>query len=257
MSQMSCCNFLSGGIDSTLIVKLQSLIEGKTNTFTVGYDDKKYDESNWANIVSKKYSTNHFLKNIHENELNNLVLDSLDAFDEPYADPSVVPSFTISKLISEKYKVAISGDGGDELSFGYVRTDQVMNSLNLKKNIANLIFSLYPGYLGTGANIAKNSSNKSFAYASFFEDVKLLNILGIENSLNFSSKFISKDFTDYKNLMHTEYSFYLSEQMMMKVDRTSMANSLEVRSPFVDHRLIEYIFQQMKKIIQVKDENKF
>ena len=59
--------------------------------------------------------------------------------------------------------IAISGDGGDELSFGYVRTDQVMNSLNLNKNIANLIFSLYPGYLGTGANIAKNSSNKSFA----------------------------------------------------------------------------------------------
>ena len=247
VSDVPVANFLSGGIDSTLIVKLQSLIEGKTNTFTVGYDDKKYDESNWANIVSKKYSTNHFLKNIHENELNNLVLDSLDAFDEPYADPSVVPSFTISKLISEKYKVAISGDGGDELSFGYVRTDQVMNSLNLNKNIANLIFSLYPGYLGTGANIAKNSSNKSFAYASFFEDVKLLNILGIENSLNFSSKFISKDFTDYKNLMHTEYSFYLSEQMMMKVDRTSMANSLEVRSPFVDHRLIEYIFSTDEK----------
>ena len=247
VSDVPVANFLSGGIDSTLIVKLQSLIEGKTNTFTVGYDDKKYDESIWANIVSKKYSTNHFLKNIHENELNNLVLDSLDAFDEPYADPSVVPSFTISKLISEKYKVAISGDGGDELSFGYVRTDQVMNSLNLNKNITNLIFSLYPGYLGTGANIAKNSSNKSFAYASFFEDVKLLNILGIENSLNFSSKFISKDFTDYKNLMHTEYSFYLSEQMMMKVDRTSMANSLEVRSPFVDHRLIEYIFSTDEK----------
>ena len=75
----------------------------------------------------------------------------------------------------------------------------------------------------------------------------MLNILGIENSLNFSSKFISKDFTDYKNLMHTEYSFYLSEQMMMKVDRTSMANSLEVRSPFVDHRLIEYIFSTDEK----------
>ena len=143
VSDVPVANFLSGGIDSTLIVKLQSLIEGKTNTFTVGYDDKKYDESIWANIVSKKYSTNHFLKNIHENELNNLVLDSLDAFDEPYADPSVVPSFTISKLISEKYKVAISGDGGDELSFGYVRTDQVMNSLNLNKNITNLIFFLF------------------------------------------------------------------------------------------------------------------
>ena len=95
--------------------------------------------------------------------------------------------------------------------------------------------------------LQKNSSNKSFAYASFFEDVKLLNILGIENSLNFSSKFISKDFTDYKNLMHTEYSFYFSVQMMMKVDRTSMANSLEVRSPFVDHRLIEYIFSTDEK----------
>lgn len=247
VSDVPVANFLSGGIDSTLIVKLQSLIEGDTNTFTVGYDDKKYDESYWANIVSKKYSTNHITNSIQKDELNNLVLESINSFDEPYADPSIVPSFSISKLISEKYKVAISGDGGDELAFGYLRTHQVMNSLNLNENLTNLIFSLYPGYLGSGINISKNSSNKSIAYSSFFEDTKLLNLLGIKNSDNFSSKFIFTEFTDYKNLMHTEYSFYLSEQMMMKVDRTSMANSLEVRSPFVDHRLIEYMFSTNEK----------
>ena len=247
VSDVPVANFLSGGIDSTLIVKLQSLIEGDTNTFTVGYDDKKYDESYWANIVSKKYSTNHITNSIQKDELNNLVLESINSFDEPYADPSIVPSFSISKLISEKYKVAISGDGGDELAFGYLRTHHVMNSLNLNENLNNLIFSLYPGYLGSGINISKNSSNKSIAYSSFFEDTKLLNLLGIKNSDNFSSKFIFTEFTDYKNLMHTEYSFYLSEQMMMKVDRTSMANSLEVRSPFVDHRLIEYMFSTNEK----------
>ena len=69
-----------------------------------------------------------------------------------------------------------------------------------------------------------------------------MNLLNIEQNNNFVDKFTTNEFTDYKNLMFTEYKFYLSEQMLLKVDRTSMANSLEVRSPFVDHRMVEYLF---------------
>ena len=130
VSDVPIANFLSGGIDSSLIVMFQSLIQSKPNTFSVGYEDKKYDESKWSNLVSEKYSTNHDLMFINIDDLKNLVDESLDIFDEPYADPSVLPSYSISKLISQNYKVAISGDGGDELSGGYLRTHQILKSKN-------------------------------------------------------------------------------------------------------------------------------
>ena len=247
VSDVPVANFLSGGIDSSLIVKLQSTIQSKPNTFSVGYEDKKYDESEWSNLVSKKYSTNHDLMFINIDDLKNLVDKSIDIFDEPYADPSVVPSYSISKLISKNYKVAISGDGGDELAGGYLRTHQILQSKNLNHTALSLIYKMYPSYIGSGINILRNSKNKTLAYSSYFEDKKLMNLLNIEQNSNFVDKFTTNEFTDYKNLMFTEYKFYLSEQMMLKVDRTSMANSLEVRSPFVDHRIVEYLFSTDEK----------
>ncbi len=247
VSDVPIANFLSGGIDSSLIVMLQSLIQSNPNTFSVGYEDKKYDESEWSNLVSKQYSTNHDLMFINIDDLENLVEKSLEIFDEPYADPSVLPSYAISKLISKNYKVAISGDGGDELSGGYIRTHQILQSKNLNHSLLRLIFNIYPSYFGSGLNILRNSNNKNLAYSAYFEDRKLLNLLNIETNNNFVEKYTTNDFSTYKNLMFTEYKFYLSEQMMLKVDRTSMANSLEVRSPFVDHRIVEYLFSTDEK----------
>ena len=247
VSDVPIANFLSGGIDSSLIVMFQSLIQSKPNTFSVGYEDAKYDESKWSNLVSEKYSTNHDLMFINIDDLKNLVDESLNIFDEPYADPSVLPSYSISKLISQNYKVAISGDGGDELSGGYLRTHQTLNSINFNHAILKIIYDMYPSYLGSGVNILRNSNNKIAAYSTYFEDKKLLNLLKIKQNNNFTEKFIKSDFTNYKNLMFTEYKFYLAEQMMLKVDRTSMASSLEVRSPFVDHRIVEYLFSTDEK----------
>ena len=241
VSDVPIANFLSGGIDSTLIAKLQMEINDTVNTFTVGYEDKKYDETKWSDLVANKYSTNHIVEHLNSKEIVNLVDESMEIFDEPYSDPSIVPSYSISKLIAQNYKVAISGDGGDELAFGYDRTRNVMNSLNINESVINYVFNLYPSYFGSGAKILQNSKNKSVAYSSYFEDKKLLEILNIKYNSDFLTKFTIDNHSNYKNFMFTEYKFYLMEQMMLKVDRTSMANSLEVRSPFVDHRLLEYM----------------
>ena len=242
VSDVPVANFLSGGIDSTLIVKLQSEITAQANTYTVGYEDKKYDESTWAQEVSNRYSTNHFLDSVSEKEIDAMVSKAIHIFDEPYADPSTVPSYSISKLISQNYKVAISGDGGDELAAGYLRTHEVLNSTKYNSNLVNGIFNLYPDFIGSGINIMKHSNNLSEANAAYFQDKKLLRLLGVDITDEFFDRFTTTEYSPYKNLMLTEYKFYLSEQMMLKVDRTSMANSLEVRSPLVDHRLIEYMF---------------
>ena len=202
--------------------------------------DKKYDESEWSNLVSKKYSTNHDLMFINIEDLENLVEKSLDIFDEPYADPSVLPSYSISKLISKNYKVAISGDGGDELLGGYLRTTQMLNNQKIPNYIATFLYGIYPKSFGTGQKILSKSTNFKNAYSSYFEDGKLLNLLGLK--INYKNdKFYHQSHDMYKNLILSDYKLYLPEMMMLKVDRTSMANSVEVRSPFVDHKLIEYI----------------
>ena len=114
-SDVPIASFLSGGIDSTSIVK--NLHDNNINlsTFTVSMKEKKYDESYWASQVSKKYRTSHSSVTLSSDFSFENVLKILFQIDEPVADPSVIPTYLISKEISKEFKVAISGDGGDEL----------------------------------------------------------------------------------------------------------------------------------------------
>ena len=115
IADVPLANFLSGGIDSTAIVKSLYDNNANINTFSIGFENQKYDESEYSREVSKKYKTNHSEKIMNINNLQTLVEESILAFDEPYCDPSTVPSFLITKEMSKQYKTSISGDGGDEL----------------------------------------------------------------------------------------------------------------------------------------------
>ena len=234
-------NFLSGGIDSTYIIKNMFDRGKKANSFSVVFKDKKYDERKWSQEVSKKYETNHTEHEMDNKEFEKYVFESIKYFDEPYADPSTVPSFIISKLISSKYKTAISGDGGDELIGGYKR----INSLYFKRKYTHpikFINKIYPNHLGTGNRFVMHSRNLREATASFYSDKNLLSFLELNDNLTYEKKYFNNLSSPYKTILSSEYLFFLSEMMLLKIDRASMANSLEVRSPFVDHRLIEYIF---------------
>lgn len=245
--------FLSGGVDSTSI--LQSANESSTkkiNSFSVVHEDKKYDESKWSNIASNTFKTNHNTEMITKDIDLDLINDSLDSLDQPYFDPSVVPSYFLSNLISKHYKVAISGDGGDELLCGY---DRIIKSHNIKfKNkMAEYLYYLYPSYLGTGNKFLRFSKDISTSYWSFHEDKKLMNLLNLIPDNSFKEEYIPLDKnSSLKDLMITDYQFFLSEMMLFKVDRTSMANSLEVRSPFLDYRLIEYVLNSNLDFINFK-----
>ena len=268
-SDVPIASFLSGGIDSTSIVK--NLYENNldVDTFTVQMDSSKYDESFWSNQVVSKYNTNHNSIKL-KTDINFLKVESIVSnLDEPFADPSIVPTFLISEKIAESYKVAISGDGGDELLGGYYRTNHVM--FNKRFNFLKYLNYIYPPHFGSGNRFLSHSKDNHASYASFLEDKNLLSILGIDSNdyksvelprINVKNK--------YKNLLLYEYKYYLPEMMMYKVDRMSMANSLEVRSPFVDNKIIEYIFshdtpylnqnnskQLLKKYLQNDFNNEF
>ena len=111
--------FFIRGIDSTSIVKSAQQTSGdKINTFSVIQDNSKYDESYWSDIAAQVFNTNHTKQSIDSNFNIESIQSALCSLDQPYFDPSVLPSFLLSKEISKHYKVAISGDGGDELLFG-------------------------------------------------------------------------------------------------------------------------------------------
>jgi len=240
-ADVEIATFLSGGIDSSSIVKNMADRSKEINTYSIGYQDSTYDESNWSNLVAEKYNTNHNLELLNFNYEFEEILKSIDIFDEPYSDPSTYPSYLIAKNISKKYKVAISGDGGDELLGGYKRISTLTDPTIRKHSFFNILYGLYPGYLGTGNKFLRKGTNTVQAHSSFFSDKKLLNFLGVSDNKTFENNYLVDNQDYYKSLLVTDYKFFLSEMMLLKVDRTSMANSLEVRSPFVDHKLIEYV----------------
>jgi asparagine synthase (glutamine-hydrolysing) len=252
VSDVPIANFLSGGLDSTTIIKnLYDNNIRNINTFTVAVNDKKYDESKWAKIVAEKYRTNHTIEMIDSKLNHEIILESLKAFDEIYADPSTILTYQISKVISTNYKVAISGDGGDELLGGYLRTKMMFERNNLPKDAIKIINSIYPSHYGTAQRFLYKQKDTSRAYSSFFEDINLLNLLKLERNIQFEESYY-EDFGDkYKNIITSDYKFYLPEMMMLKVDRASMANSLEVRSPFVDNKLIEYILSTKSNFMDI------
>ncbi len=232
---------LSGGVDSTSIVKLLNNEDNIVNTFSIGYKDKKYDESKWFDLVNKKYNTNPTVEILNKKDIDKYVTESIYALDEPYSDPSTIPSYVVNSQISKYFKVAITGDGGDELLGGYKRLQQIMNQNKYNSYAINLIFKMYPWFLGSGNRILSKSKNLSENYISYFSDKKLLKNLDLQDHKTLEKKFMNDNPKSIKDFMIFDFKFYLSEMMMVKVDRTSMANSVEARSPFVDHRLIEYI----------------
>jgi asparagine synthase (glutamine-hydrolysing) len=243
-SDVPYATFLSGGLDSTSIIKSQHQSGKSLNTFSVYMNDNKFDESKYCENVANKYGTEHLAIRFD----NNYTVDDIDkiisSLDEPFADPSYVPTYLLSNKISEHFKMAISGDGGDELLGGYLRVQKALKSSNVISSIlTDYLYKLYPANLGTGSKFKSKNKNLNVRYNSFLADNKLMNLLGINITNYRNNQFeILNINSDYKTLMLYEYQFFLSQQMMYKVDRAAMANSLEVRSPFVDNKLLEYVF---------------
>lgn len=205
------------------------------------YEDELYDESEWIDLVADKYSTKQKMTKLDSEMDLDKIFEAIDAFDEVYCDPSIVPTYFLSNEIAKFYSVAISGDGGDELLGGYSRLKKTLSKPNIFNHLYSMLYYLYPSFLGTGNHFLVKSSLLKTRYASFFEDVKLLKILNLDKDNNFEDNIVTVKENNYKSLLMTDYKFYLPEMMMLKIDRASMANSLEVRSPFIDHRLVEYI----------------
>ena len=275
---------LSGGLDSSIIVALMSLNSSKrVRTFNIGFDDDKFDESPYAKIVSKLYKTQHTQLNVTSADLINSLKQITEVYDEPIGDNSILPTLLVSKLASKKVKVALTGDGGDENFAGYDRYVFVNLAENLTKLppvfsktfrlLGEYTFMLHPSNQTERMNRFLSSLSLPFYsryinYNSFFSQTVKNNlyysefkkIVGKNNTyLTFSGLFDPK-LNPLDNALKIDINTYLPDDLLYKSDSASMARGLELRSPFLDHTLMEKIasipsqekllFTKKKKILK-------
>ena len=237
---------LSGGIDSSLVTALASRKLKEVNTFTVTFPGyKKYDESYHSRLIAEYFGTNH--QEIEANELNLSHLNDLSTqFDEPIIDSSMIPTFLVSKAISNHCKVALGGDGGDELFGGYStysRYLQLQNLNYLPKSLKNIISISSSKFLPTGfkgrnwlMNINCDLKNYIPIPNAPFYKKERLRLFQHFNELKLLPNQIKVNYDKRSDVIQnaTRFDFYnyLQEDILVKVDRASMLKSLEIRSPF-------------------------
>jgi len=281
--------FLSGGVDSSIVVGLMAgQGDGRARTFTIGFDEKRYDERRYAQIVARRFGTEHVSEVVRPD-----VVDIFEKLvwhlDEPLADSSAVPAFVLSHLTRRHMKVALSGDGGDECFLGYPRHTAVWLSGRLDR-LSHLAksFPFAPSLLGHYFRGHANRKEKSgqgplgrwrhrmpaqeknllyrwkrfarvlgedavgrfYNWICLFDDESRDGLLTREFRATIRGESGRYRFEkgEYPSRMHSDVGraaafdmeYYLPCDLMAKVDRTSMAHGLEVRSPFLDHRVVEF-----------------
>lgn len=252
--------FLSGGIDSSSIVSLMaSNTSEPVKTFSIGFRENDYNELNYVKSLIKKYKTIHN-ENIIGPESFNIFERLIDIYDEPFADSSSIPTYFVSNYAAQNVKVVLSGDGGDELFAGYTHYDKISRIANIPfsnnilfKSIAAGAFHLLPEHF-RGKHflhyLAKDKKTLPAYINLFFKNERDEIILpDVMKEIQFQPEDLLIDIirsNAQKDLISAHQILDIfavtSESILIKVDRASMANSLEVRVPFLDHELAELCF---------------
>ena len=258
ISDVALGAFLSGGTDSSLVTALAASISGGLKTFSVGFEHAQFDESKYATDVAAALNTTHQSYTLREQEAIDLVPLYLKHFDEPFSDTSVIPTMLVSRLARKEVTVALTGDGGDELFQGYgayTWADRLDNPLwNASRGLLSRI--LKTSSVSRLRRISEMLVQERYSRRShiFSQEQYLFSQREVEDevlrqrdafvSFSYDDHAFSKDdFTPGERQALFDLRYYLSDDLLVKVDRASMYYGLECRSPLLDHRLVEYAFR--------------
>ena len=259
--------FLSGGVDSSAIVAMMAqLQEQPVNTCAIGFDVKQYNETEFAQQVADRYQTNHYKEVVDSDDFD--LLDKLaELYDEPYADSSAIPTYRVCQLAKKHVTVALSGDGGDEHFAGYRRHRWHMNEAKFRsvlpygfrKSVFGNLGSLYPKIDWAPRIFRAKSTLQSLGKSSMEAYLHSISVTTDEQRLlMFSPQFKTElqgyqaidTFNHYAErsptddplsmIQYIDMKTYLPGDILTKVDRASMAHSLEVRVPILDHKFVEW-----------------
>ncbi len=268
ISDVSIGAFLSGGIDSSAIVALMSKNSSQPiKTFSIGFNEAEHDETAYAQMIADKYKTDHHKFIVKPNALEMLPM-LVRQYEEPYADSSALPTFYLAKKTREYVTVALTGDGGDENFAGYGRYsiqkfglwyDKIGPLHNLlAKPTAKLINSIFKttltNHAQTFAETLSSPYNKRYlSYIQYFSQEAKNNLYSDEMRDKVSdlitSNILIKAFAEaqannkVEQTIYTDITTYLPDDLLVKVDIATMANGLESRSPFLDHKFMEMTAQ--------------
>jgi len=241
--------FLSGGVDSSLVAAVATKSSNaKVKTFSVKFNDAKFDESQYAQQVANHLKTDHNVIHCDYNEGLGLIENFSHFYDEPFADSSAIPSMLLAKHTKKEVTVALSGDGGDESFLGYGRYSWAKSNSNLYKiplpirSLASSVLKHMPNYKLKIVAEALKAKNRNLAYLSVMTGINLSYLDTTEDFRNLEDvKYLDHP---HKNLLERISDFdiktYLNYDINTKVDRATMAYSLEARSPLMDHRIVEF-----------------
>ncbi|MFH1416460.1 MAG: asparagine synthase (glutamine-hydrolyzing), partial [Elusimicrobiota bacterium] len=260
--------FLSGGLDSSVLVALMSgMTENRIKTYSIGFDEEDFSELKYARIIAERYGTEH--NEITVKPRSKDILHKIAwHYDEPFGDSSAIPSYYVSHETQKHVKVALSGDAGDENFAGYSRYENFLRLRNRIYDPVSGILGRYPNKLlnilpydrtGCGSfsrfgsylnRITLGVPERYFDNMAVFNDndKKELYLSSINTDImkQRGAGYIENIFKDYtendliNRMLYTDMNSYLPQQLLVKMDIASMMNSLEVRSPFIDHNIVEY-----------------
>ena len=273
ISDVPIGTFLSGGTDSSLVTAIAQKLNSKpVNSFSIGFKEAKYNESKHAKVVANFLQTNHTEFILSEKEALSEIEEIMDHFDEPFADSSALPTMLVSKMAKKHVTVCLSGDGGDELFLGYgayswARRLNKPIFWNFKKPISKILLASLNNQKKR-AGLVFNSPKKNWKSHIFSQEQYLFSEIEIEKLLNenFNSQLI-KDLNSNQKVFRKlaadekqaffDLNNYLIDDLLVKVDRSSMYKSLETRVPLLDHEIIEYSLNIKRKFKVHKKEKKY
>ena len=246
--------FLSGGYDSsTTAAILSNTSSQKINTFTIGFSGTEYDESVSAEKIANHLGTNHFTINFEQKHLEEILVNLPYYYDEPFGDSSAIPTTLVSKIAKKHVKVVLSSDGGDELFAGYPKHFQHHNKYrliaSLPKPIKQMLSILekHPRFKHRKGIFSSKTLNEFLKVrletVVFTEEEinKLMNSDCLYYETSFDEFFKLNKSNDFINkLLAIDYKTYLENDILTKVDRATMSQSIEGREPFLDHRILEF-----------------
>lgn len=255
-------SFLSGGIDSSIITAIAARHSKQLNTFSIGYKDEPlFDETKYARLLSKKYHTHHTVFQLGNDELYEDLHKMLDYLDEPFADSSALAVNILSMHTKKFVKVALSGDGADELFAGYnkhaaelrasgngFRARMVKASYPLLKRLPKSRNSISGNTIRKLQKFSEGMSlsdhERYWRWAGFTND-SMDDCLLLKTSPDYllrKKEILRHINSDYNSILLTDMQLVLENDMLVKVDRMSMNQSLEVRVPFLDHKIVDFAF---------------
>ena len=262
--------FLSGGIDSSVIVGLASKHKPDLHTFSIGFRDESFfDETEYARLVARHFKTEHTVFSLTNDNLYSHVHSLLDYIDEPFADSSAIAVYILSQETRKHATVALSGDGADELLAGYNKHEAFIKSFqpSLKENAAKNLLPLWNAFPSSRNNPISNKirqlkrfgegmrlspQERYWHWARFANENEVHSLLSSASKEKFQSeeyngrkseilKTIPSD-ASINDVLLTDMKLVLPNDMLTKVDLMSMANGLEVRVPFLDYEMVNFIF---------------